>query len=223
MGYKSNKRQVLHPQSLIKEGSIMVALRSLGVYCSASACIDDAYREEAKKLGRLMAEADVRLVYGGAEVGMMGSVSDGVMEAGGTVFGVTTKYLGKHEGIHNGLQNLRVTDDMHERKFLMFQEADAFAILPGGFGTLDEFFEVITWKQIGLHSKPIIILNYQGFWDPLKTLFNSLSEKLFIGEKDKELCHFVDFAEQVLPTIHSLPAMKIDPTQKWKKNACNIS
>lgn len=195
----------------------MVALRSLAVYCSASAHIDDAYKVLAKQMGNLIAQNGIRLVYGGAYVGMMGAVSDGVIESGGTVFGVTTKYLGNHEGIHANLENLHVADDMHERKMLMFEEADAFLILPGGFGTLDEFFEIITWKQIGLHAKPIVILNHNGFWDPLKALFQNLEDKGFILKKDSTLCHFVDAIEDVIPTIRTMPITKIDPTEKWRK------
>jgi uncharacterized protein (TIGR00730 family) len=201
----------------------MVALRSLAVYCSASAHIDDRYKDLARKMGNLIAKEGVRLVYGGAHIGMMGAVSDGVLESNGTVFGVTTKHLGKHEGIHKFLKDLHVADDMHERKMLMFEEADAFVILPGGFGTLDEFFEVITWKQIGLHGKPIIIVNHEGFWEPLKALFAALTEKGFILKKDFTLCHFVDSIDDVIPTIRSLPVTKIDPTEKWRKNPTDVS
>ena len=195
----------------------MASLKSLCVYCSASVRIDERYRDLARDMGHLIAKEGVRLVYGGAHIGMMGAVSDGVLESGGTVLGVTTKHLGKHEGIHEGLKELKVTDDMHARKYMMFEEADAFAILPGGFGTLDEFFEMLTWKQIGLHAKPIIIVNHEGFWDPLKALIQGLGSHEFISEKDAKLCHFVDTVDEVIPAIRDLPVMKIDPTEKWRK------
>lgn len=201
----------------------MVAIKSLGVYCSASVCVDDHYRDMAKRLGQLIGADGIRLVYGGADIGMMGAVAGGVLAAKGSVFGVTTRYLGEHEGIYDGPLDLKVVDNMHQRKYLMFQEADAFAILPGGFGTLDEFFEVLTWKQIGLHSKPIVIVNHEGFWNPLKDLLNALGDQHFISKKDKTLCYFVNTVEEVLPTIRDLPVTKIDPTEKWRKNACDIS
>lgn len=201
----------------------MVALRSVAVYCSASVCVDDHFKAIARKMGNLIAQEGIRLVYGGAHIGMMGAVSDGVIEANGTVFGVTTKYLGKHEGLHERIQHLHVADDMHERKMLMFEEADAFVILPGGFGTLDEFFEVITWKQIGLHAKPVIIVNHEGFWDPLKSLFQSLGDKQFISKKDGNLCHFVASVDEVIPTIRTLPVTKIDPTEKWGKTSHDVT
>jgi uncharacterized protein (TIGR00730 family) len=105
----------------------------------------------------------------------------------------------------------------------MFEEADAFVILPGGFGTLDEFFEVTTWKQIGLHAKPVIIVNHEGFWDPLKSLFQSLADKQFISKKDGNLCHFVTSVDEVIPTIRTLPVTKIDPTEKWGKTSHDIT
>ena len=195
----------------------MAELKSLCVYCSASVNIDERYRDLAREMGHLIAKEKVRLVYGGAHIGMMGAVSDGVLASGGTVLGVTTKHLGEHEGIHAGLKELKIVDDMHARKFMMFEEADAFAVLPGGFGTLEELFEVLTWKQIGLHAKPIIIVNHKGFWDPLKALIEELGRDKFISKNDSNLCHFVDSVDAVIPAIRTLPAVKIDPTEKWGK------
>ena len=202
----------------LKKGSLMGALKSICVYCSASEKVEDHYKTVAKNMGRLIGEAGVRLVYGGARIGMMGAVSDGVMNSNGIVLGVTTKHLGEHEGIHDGLHTLKIVDDMHARKNMMFEEADAFVILPGGFGTLDEFFEVLTWKQIGLHAKPMVIVNYEKFWDPLKVILNGLKNEGFISSKDMELCHFVDTVEEVIPTIRTMPVVKIDPAEKWGKN-----
>ncbi len=196
----------------------MGGLKSICVYCSASVKVDDHYKTVAKNMGHRIADAGFRLVYGGARIGMMGAVSDGVMESNGSVLGVTTKYLGEHEGIHDGLKTLKVVDNMHARKHLMFEESDAFIVLPGGFGTLDEFFEVLTWKQIGLHAKPMVVLNYEKFWDPLKTVLDSLKDGGFISNKDTQLCHFVETVDEVIPTIQSTPIIKIDPAEKWGKN-----
>lgn len=196
----------------------MADLKSLCVYCSSSANVDEKYAVSAKKLGTLMAEEGVRLVYGGSHVGLMGAVADGVMTTGGEVFGVTTRHLDEHEVGHQGITELKVVDDMHARKYMMFEEADAFAILPGGFGTLEEFFEVLTWKQIGLHAKPIILINYDGFWDPLKTLMQELEDQRFVSTKDAHLFHFVDTVDDVIPTIRSAPVVQINPTEKWNKS-----
>jgi len=199
----------------LKKGSQMGALKSICVYCSASVKVEDHYKIVARGMGNLIAKAGLRLVYGGARIGMMGAVSDGVIESKGTVLGVTTKYLGEHEGIHDGLQTLRVVDDMHARKHMMFEEADAFVVLPGGFGTLDEFFEVLTWKQIGLHAKPMVVLNYEKFWDPLKVILCGLEGEGFISKKDTQLCHFVESVEEVIPLIRTTPVVKVDPAEKW--------
>lgn len=195
----------------------MAALKSLCVYCSASVKVDQEYLDVARDMGRLMAKEGLRLVYGGAHIGMMGAISDGVLEQGGKVLGVTTDYIGAHEGMHEKLTELHIVDTMHDRKCMMFEEADAFAVLPGGFGTLDEFFETLTWKQLGLHSKPIVLINHKGFWDPLKNIMDSLKDGHFIGSKDQKLCSFVDNIEDVIPMIRSMPNAKVDPTEKWGK------
>ena len=146
----------------------MNAIRSVCVYCGSSAGRDPDYVESGRRLGRDMAEAGMRLVYGGGTRGIMGAVSDGVIMAGGQVTGIIPRFLIDMEATERELKRLDelvVTDDMHERKHLMFQRSDAFVALPGGIGTLEELVEIMTWSQLGRHAKPIVIANIGGAFD----------------------------------------------------------
>lgn len=193
----------------------MSELKSIGVYCSGSAHIGDVYKKYASQLGEEMAREKIRLVFGGGKVGLMGVVANACMQAGGNVFGVSTEYLSDHEQGHDGISELIIAPDMATRKRIMFDNSDGFVALPGGFGTLEETFEVITWRQIGLHDKPIVIVNVEGFWDPLKALMDSIIEKKFAGLKDSQFYYFVDKVEDVIPLMKKLPRVKMDPTSKW--------
>jgi uncharacterized protein (TIGR00730 family) len=152
----------------------MIKGKYLCVYCGASERVDPSYYDLAEKLGKLIATNDFNLVYGGGRNGLMGRVSNSVIEHGGIVMGVTTEQLDEREGVQNGLHELHVVDTMHARKMKMFLKADAFIIMPGGYGTLDEFFEVLTWKQLGIHNKPIIIANLNNYWDTLLALYDHI-------------------------------------------------
>jgi uncharacterized protein (TIGR00730 family) len=163
----------------------------LCVYCGASEKVDPKYYEAAENLGKMIAENDFNMVYGGGRLGLMGRVSNAVVANGGVVVGVTTEQLDEREGVQEGLHEIHVVDTMHTRKLKMSQRADAFIIMPGGFGTLDEFFEILTWKQLGLHSKPIIIANLDGYWDPLLNLFEHVIEENFAK---KEHLQYVEIA-----------------------------
>jgi uncharacterized protein (TIGR00730 family) len=154
----------------------MARVTSLCVFCGASSRVDPAYLMAAGALGRLAAGRGIRIVNGGGRVGMMGAVSDGALGAGGQVVGVIPRHLMRRELGHRGLTELHVVDTMHSRKQLMFELSDAFAVLPGGFGTLDETFEVITWKQLGLHDKPIVLVNQDGYWERLAQMVDGMVE-----------------------------------------------
>ena len=175
----------------------MTEIRSLCVLCGSREGNDRAYREAAIRLGELMAEEGVRLVYGGGSIGLMGVIADAVIEAGGEVVGVIPDFLIRYEVGHGRLTDLVVTDSMHDRKRRMFEMADAFVVLPGGLGTLDETFEIVTWKQLRLHDSPIIILNVNGYWSPLLALINATIRGGFAHPDIAELIAVVETPEQV--------------------------
>jgi uncharacterized protein (TIGR00730 family) len=142
-------------------------MRSVAVYCGSSSGTDPVYLEAAKHLGELLAERSITLVYGGGSVGLMGAVAGACLASGGLVHGVITEALLNAEVGHRGLTTLDVVSSMHERKARMAELSDGFLALPGGFGTYEELFEVLTWAQLGIHVKPIVVINVNGFWDPL--------------------------------------------------------
>ena len=161
-------------------------MSSIAVYCSSSNHVSNIYKKEAKKLGSLLAKNKIKLVYGGGNMGLMGILANSVLDNGGNVFGVITEHLIDIEKKNNSLNNLKIVKTMHERKMEMFMQADGFIIFPGGIGTLEEFFEVYSWKQLRLHKKPIYIYNLNNFWDGLIKLIDSLIDEDFAGENMKE-------------------------------------
>ena len=146
--------------------------RSVCVFCGSRAGVRDIYAESARATGRIIAEGGWQLVYGAGDVGLMGLVAEAAQSAGAPAMGVIPQHLMGREKGRERLTTLVVTEDMHERKKVMFMNSDAIVVLPGGAGTLDEFFEVVTWRQIGLHEKPIFLLNINGYWDPLLGLMD---------------------------------------------------
>jgi uncharacterized protein (TIGR00730 family) len=152
----------------------------VAVFCGSSAGREPRYAAAAADFGRQLAEAGVGIVYGGASVGLMGVLADAALAAGGEVVGVIPGGLFAAEVPHQGLTRLEVVGSMHERKALMAGEADAFAALPGGLGTLDELFEILTWRQLGLHAKPVALVDVAGFWDPLAALLDELTVAGFV-------------------------------------------
>ncbi|MGF9979422.1 TIGR00730 family Rossman fold protein [Viridibacillus arvi] len=158
-------------------------MKTLAVFCGSSNGASDIYVEVAKKLGKELVKRDITLIYGGASVGVMGAVADAVLEAGGKVIGVMPSFLEKREISHKNLTELIVVDSMHDRKEKMAELADGFMALPGGPGTLEEFFEIFTWAQLGLHQKPCGLLNINHYYDPLIALFNHMSDEQFLHEK----------------------------------------
>jgi hypothetical protein len=179
-------------------------ISSAAVYCGSNLGTDPAYADAADSLGRILAGRGIRLVYGGGQVGLMGVVADAVTENGGQVLGVITEALVAKEISHHGLASLRVVGTMHERKAAMADAADAFIMLPGGFGTFDEFFEVLSWTQLGIHAKPCGILDVAGFFAPLRAL---LDEAVTAG--------FVHPAHRDMVIVDDEPARLLDRLAAW--------
>ena len=165
----------------------MIQISSVAVYCGSNLGTDPAYAAAAASLGQTMAARDIRLVYGGGQVGLMGVVADAVTENGGQVLGVITEALVAKEISHHGLASLRVVGTMHERKAAMADAADAFIMLPGGFGTFDEFFEVLSWTQLGIHAKPCGILDTAGFFAPLRALIDGAVTAGFVHPAHRDM------------------------------------
>ena len=141
-------------------------VKSVCVYCGASSGASSTFLKIATDVGRALGEHRIRLVYGGGGIGLMGAVADAALAAGGDVVGIIPQHLQQAELSHRGLTELKIVDTMHTRKRMMFDLSEAFIVLPGGMGTLDETFEIITWRQLGMHDKPIILLNHEQYWDP---------------------------------------------------------
>src|SRR6266481_2143936 len=158
----------------------MSTIESICVYCASGPGNNPAFMEAAKSFGRILAENGIRLVYGGGSIGLMGALAESVLDHGGTVTGVIPEFLVNREHMLVRVQERIITRDMHERKRLMFEHADAFVALPGGIGTLEELVEQLTWAQLGRHKKPILILNIKGFWDPFCVLLDHMRALDFI-------------------------------------------
>lgn len=152
-------------------GAAPVKIRSLCVFCASSDAVPASFREDAEALAGRLAERGITLVYGGGSIGLMGALAGRLLALGGRVEGVIPSFLVEREYGHRGLSELVVTATMHERKAEMARRADAFAVLPGGMGTLDEFFEILTWRQLGLHDRPVVVANTGGWFDPLLDWF----------------------------------------------------
>jgi uncharacterized protein (TIGR00730 family) len=176
-------------------------LRTVCVYCGSGAGQNPAFAEAAHALGKSLAAADVGLVYGGGDLGLMGIVARSVLDHGGHVTGIMPHFLRDREHLLTDVHELVVVDDMHQRKHLMFDKSDAFVALPGGLGTLEEFVEQLTWTQLGRHQKPIVLVNVHGFWDPLLELFDKMLGHDFIRTGFELKMTVADSAEDVLPVI----------------------
>jgi uncharacterized protein (TIGR00730 family) len=164
-----------------------VQLTSVAVYCGSNPGTDPAFAQAAAALGRTLAERGIQLVYGGGHVGLMGAIADAVLANGGEAHGVITEPLRAKEIAHQGLTSLQVVGTMHERKAVMADAADAFIMLPGGFGTFDEFFEALTWTQLGIHAKPCGILDAAGFFAPLRALLDGAVTAGFVHPAHRDM------------------------------------
>jgi hypothetical protein len=194
----------------------MHKVKSICVYCGSSNSTKEIYKEAAKDTGKFIAQNGYKLVYGGGQVGLMGITADATLEEGGYVLGFMTRLLDKYEGGHSGISELHIVDSMHERKQKMFEHSDAFIILPGGFGTLDEVFELLTWKQIGLHEKGIYFLNINNYWRPLFDLFvDHMIENGFVRQSDRNLYMIVDSIKDLGAALEKTPAPNGDILSKW--------
>ena len=183
----------------------MKTINSIAVYCGSKLGEKSTYAMTARELGAQMAARGIRLVFGGGRIGIMGEVADQVLINGGKVTGVIPHFLNDLEVAHKGVTELIIVETMHERKQIMFTRSDAFVILPGGLGTLDECMEIITWKQLQLHACPIIILDVDGYWKSLKTLFNDIVVGGFAHPKALELVSIVNSVDDVFEAINLAP------------------
>lgn len=187
-------------------------MKRVTVFCGSSFGTDEIYKTQAILLGNKMADENIGLVYGGANVGLMGAVADGVLEKGGEVFGVLPNFLRSKEIAHDHLTELFLVETMHERKTKMNDLCDGVIALPGGFGTLEEFFEMLTWAQLGLHKKPIAILNIDGFYDSLITFIQTTVDKGFLKQVNQDMLIVSDNIEELLDKMKNYEAPTVG---KW--------
>ena len=179
----------------------MSKINAVCVYCGSNPGTEPAFVEAAENLGKILAESGVRLVYGGGDVGLMGALSESVLEHGGAATGIIPEFLTARERPKRRVQELIVTRDMHERKRKMFEHADAFVALPGGVGTLEELVEQLTWAQIGQHRKPVLLANIKGFWEPFHDLIDHMDKLGFIYSGLNHNLLMADKVEDILPKL----------------------
>ncbi len=189
-----------------------MALRAICVFCGSSTPADARYRDAARGLGALVARRGIDLVYGGGSVGLMGELADAALDAGGRVIGVIPAGLFAREINHTGLTELHEVASMHERKQLMYDLSDAFIALPGGLGTLEELAEVATWSQLGLHNKPVVLLDVGGFWAPLISQLDRMADVGLLKPAGRDLIQRSQSAEEALGV---LAAARPAAPQKW--------
>jgi uncharacterized protein (TIGR00730 family) len=183
----------------------MNALSAVCVYCGSSSQVAQIYKDAAISLGHLLGERRIRVVYGGGRVGLMGLVADAALAKGGEVIGIIPRHIAEFEVAHRTLTALHVVETMHQRKSMMADLSQAFIVLPGGLGTLDEAFEILTWKQLGLHNHPVIIVNIGGYWDPLIALIRHAVEQGFVRPQHANLFQEVAGIEKILPALAAQP------------------
>ena len=178
---------------------------SICVFCGARFGSDPAASDIARQLGSLLAQRGISLVYGGGGVGLMGLVANAALDGGARVVGVIPRFLLQREAGHPDLTETIVVETMHERKLQMFERSDAFVVLPGGIGTLEELFEVLSWRTLGLHSKPIVIVDQGGYWEPLAALLRSIVGRGFAEPGHLDHVAFVRELSEILPAIEAMP------------------
>ncbi|PWC57012.1 TIGR00730 family Rossman fold protein [Azospirillum sp. TSO22-1] len=188
---------------------------SVCVYCGSSSRVADVHKAAAHALGAGLAERGIRLVYGGGRVGLMGILADAAIAAHGEVVGIIPEHIKVMEVEHTGLAELHVVDSMHTRKRMMVERSDAFIVLPGGMGTLDETFEVLTWKQLRLHDKPVVIVDVEGYWAPLLALIDTMVEEGFCREEHRRLFTVVKRVEDVFTALDRAPEPSAPADTKW--------
>lgn len=189
-------------------------IRSVCVYCASAATAPAWLFDEVKAFGAGLARRGWRLVYGGASVGVMGALADAALAAGGAVLGVIPTALVGREVAHASLTELKVVDTMHDRKAEMFRSADAFVAFPGGFGTMEEFFEMLTWKQMGIHSKPIVFVNLRSYYDPMLAQFERAIADGIVRKENRILYSVAEDAEKVFAVLEDATVLN-RPPGRW--------
>jgi uncharacterized protein (TIGR00730 family) len=189
-------------------------IKTVCVYCGSGPGTNPRFVEAAIAFGKALAESGIRLVYGGGSIGLMGAVATSVLDHGGAVTGIIPDFLTARENALTRVQEMIVTPDMHERKRLMFERSDAFVALPGGIGTLEELVEQLTWQQLGRHSKPILLANIDGFWEPLLALFTHMRATQFIRPNLAVEILKAERVEDILPRLRAAAARSLDGTQE---------
>jgi uncharacterized protein (TIGR00730 family) len=189
-----------------------MVMNRISVFCGSSSGSLDIYTEQARMLGQVLAQRKIGLVYGGARVGLMGAIADGALSENGKVTGVLPRFLQLKEIAHEGLTELILVDSMHERKTLMNELCDGVIAMPGGFGTLEEFFEMLTWGQLGLHKKPMGILNVNGFYDDLILLVTKMVNQGFLREANRQMILIGSHIDDLLDQMENYVAPAIG---KW--------
>ena len=184
--------------SLANKGFLM---KKVCVFTGAASGINSLYKDAAYQMGQMIASRGFGLVYGGGKMGLMGAVADGALAANGVVTGIIPKFLANIEVGHKDVTDLHIIDSMHERKAMMYDIADAFIVFPGGLGTLDETMEIITWRQLGLHNKPIIIVNLNGYWDIMLSMFQSIVNQGFMHQDHTGHFDQVDDLENLMDKL----------------------
>ena len=184
----------------------MAAIGRICVYCGSAGAVDERYREAARELGDALARAGIGLVFGGGRIGLMGVLADAALAAGGNVVGIIPGVLRDAELAHQGVSELVIAGSMHDRKRLMAERSDAFAVLPGGIGTLDEMFEIVTWRQLGLHDKPVFLVDVAGYWQPLRHLLDHLVAHGFAASLVPRLLEIVPSVAELIGVLAHVPA-----------------
>ena len=187
-------------------------ISSICIYCGSNKGLNSEYALAASDLGRLLAEKNIRLIYGGGKVGLMGVVADAVLEHGGSVTGVVPTFLSEREVLHHHLSELITVSTMHERKQVMADMADGFIAMPGGLGTLDELFEILTWHQLHLHRKPIGVLNVRGYFDPLIKMLDNMVSEGFLHSANREI---LIASEDIYTLLQQMTGYKPSEERNW--------
>ncbi len=193
----------------------LLSIKSVCVYCGSSSHIDNGAKHLARDVGAALANRNITVVYGGGRGGLMGPLADSALAAGGKVVGIIPEFIRSREIQHTGLTELHVVNSMHTRKSMMVERSDAFVVLPGGFGTMDETFEILTWKQLGLHNKPVVIFNHNHFWSPLLDLLDHMMARGFSPPEMAEMYAVVDNIDDMFKALAAPAGPVLDPATKW--------
>lgn len=193
----------------------LASIHSVCVYCGSASRVDESFKTIAHDVATALAMRKIRLVYGGGRVGLMGIAADAALRAGGEVIGIIPGFIRDYEIQHEGITQLHVVDSMHTRKRMMVEQSDAFAVLPGGYGTLDETFEILSWKKLGLHNKPVVIYNPDGFWTPLLDLIGHMHGHGFVSAQDMASFAVAENLDELFAALATPPGKASDPSTRW--------